>query len=108
MTFVHEGARLPSVWAKLQGQIFLGSETLVRKMQALIEPNPTLGEIPRAQRCTVTQPLERFEKRYTRNEAMARAYLSGRHSMATIATHFGVHYSTVSRAVSVFEKKAGE
>ncbi len=30
---------------------------------------------------------------------MARAYLSGQHSLVAIARHFRVHYSTVSRAV---------
>jgi len=39
---------------------------------------------------------------------MAQAYLSGQHSMAAIAKHFGVHYSTVSRTVSAFENEAGE
>jgi len=108
VAFVHEGARLPSVWAQLQGQIFLGSEAFVRKMQARIEKGHTLDEIPRAQRRAITQPLEGFEKRYPRNEAMAQAYLSGQHSMAAIAKHFGVHYSTVSRTVSAFENEAGE
>ncbi len=37
--FVHEGVRLLSIWAQLQGQIFLGSEAFVKKMQAHIE-NP--------------------------------------------------------------------
>ena len=30
--FVHEGARLPSLWTQLQGQIYLGSERFVKKM----------------------------------------------------------------------------
>jgi len=98
--FVHEGARLQSVWAQLQGQIYLGSETFVKKMQAQIEKKPSLDEIPRAQRRALKQPLEEFERQYDRNEAMARAYLSGRHTMAVIAQHFGVHYATVSRAVN--------
>jgi len=108
MAFVHEGARLPSVWARLQGQIFLGSEDFVRKMQARIEQSPTLDEIPRAQRRAITQPLETFERHYPRHEAMAQAYLSGQYSMAAIARHFGVHYSTVSRLVRAFENKADE
>lgn len=108
MAFVHEGARLPSVWARLQGQIFLGSEDFVRKMQARIEQSPTLDEIPRAQRRAITQPLETFERHYPRHEAMAQAYLSGQYSMAAIARHFGVHYSTVSRWVRAFENKADE
>lgn len=101
--FVHEGARLPSVWTQLQGQIYLGSETFVKKMQAQIENRQALDEIPRAQRRGLTQPLTDFERRYPRNEAMARAYLSGQHTMAAIAGHFGVHYSTVSRMVREHE-----
>jgi REP element-mobilizing transposase RayT len=101
--FVHEGARLPSVWAQLQGQIYLGSETFVEKMQAKIAREPALDEIPRAQRRALIQPLADFERRYDRNEAMARAYLSGKHTLAAIAKHFGVHYTTVSRVVSAYE-----
>lgn len=102
--FVHEGAHLPSVWTRLQGQIYLGSEAFVKTMQAKIENAPALDEIPRAQRRAVTQPLADFEKRYGRKEAMARAYLSGQHTMAAIARHFGVHYSTVSRMVRAHEE----
>jgi len=104
--FVHEGARLPSVWTQLQGQIYLGSESFVKKMQAQIEKKPALDEIPRAQRRALTQSLTEFEQRYARDEAMARAYLSGQHSMLAIAAHFGVHYSTVSRAVKAYETRA--
>lgn len=101
--FAHEGARLPSVWTQLQGQIYLGSESFVKKMQAQIEKRPSLDEIPRAQRRMLTQSLADFEQRYDRNEAMARAYMSGQHTMAAIAEHFGVHYSTVSRMVASYE-----
>ena len=105
--FVHQGARLPSVWAQLRGQIYLGSESFVKKMQAQIERRPSLDEIPRAQRRMLTQPLAEFERHYVRDEAMARAYLSGQHTMAAIAEHFGVHYSTVSRVVASFENAEG-
>ncbi len=97
--FVHDGTRLPSVWAQLQGQIYLGSDPFVAQMQTRIGTKSALDEIPRAQRRGVIQPLADFEQRYARNEAMARAYLSGQHTMAAIAEHFGVHYSTVSRLV---------
>jgi len=106
--FVHEGARLPSVWTQLQGQIYLGSEAFIRKMQAKIEQKPALEEIPRVQRRAITQPLSGFEKRYERNEAIARAYLSGQYAMVEIARYFGVHYATVSRAVKSFEDMAGD
>lgn len=102
--FVHEGARLPSVWT--QGQIYLGSESFIKKMQAQIEKKPAMDEIPRVQRRMLTQPLADFERRYPSSEAMARAYLSGQHTMLAIAAHFGVHYSTVSGAVKAYEKIA--
>ena len=108
VTFVHEGARLPSVWTQLQGQIYLGSEAFVKKMQSLIESQAPLDEIPRVQRRALTQPLSHFEARYPRNEAMARAYLSGQHSMLSIARHFDVHYSTVSRVVKNHEQQGGK
>lgn len=101
--FVHEGARLPSIWTQLQGQIYLGSDGFVKKMQAQIEKAATLNEIPRVQRRALTQPLADFERRYEKREGIARAYLSGQHTMAAIARHFGVHYSTVSRIVREFE-----
>lgn len=101
--FVHAGARLPSVWGQLQGQIYLGTENFVKKVQAQIEKRPALDEIPRAQRRALTQALADFEQGYPRNEAMARAYLSGQHTMLAIAEHFGVHYSTVSRMVKANE-----
>jgi putative transposase len=105
--FVHEGARLPSVWTQLQGQIYLGSEDFMKKMQAQIEKKAAPEEIPRAQRRVLSQSLTDFEARYPRNEAMALAYLSGQYTMLAIAAHFGVHYSTVSRMVRGYENPDG-
>ena len=48
---------------------------------------------------------ENFERRYPKREAMARAFLAGNYTMQEIAAHFGVHYSTVSRAVRKLESK---
>jgi len=47
--------------------------------------------------------LQDFELNYPPRQAMAKAYLSGQHTMAAIAQHFGVHYSTVSRTVKEHE-----
>ena len=101
--FVHEGKGLPSVWERLQGQIYLGSEAFVEKMQALIDQRPALTEIPRAQRRALTRALSEFAQQHDRNEAIALAYLSGQHTMAAIAAHFDVHYTTVSRLVREHE-----
>ena len=103
VAFVHEGARLPSVWGQLQGQIYLGSEAFVRKMQAMVDKKPSLAEIPRAQRRALRRALSDFASKYPRDEAIALAYLSGRHTMGQIAQHFGMHYTTVSRLVKAYE-----
>jgi REP element-mobilizing transposase RayT len=103
ISFVHDGSKLPSVWSRLQGQIYLGSEAFVNKMQALVDKKPSLAEIPRAQRRALKRALSEFEREYPRNEAIALAYLSGRHTMAAIARHFDIHYTTVSRLVKAYE-----
>jgi putative transposase len=48
--------------------------------------------------------LSEFTDADPRNDAIALAYLSGQHTMAAIAQHFGVHYTTVSGLVKVFEQ----
>ncbi len=76
---------------EVAGEMLPGSAAFVKTMQTQIEKKRGLDEIPRAQRRLLAQPLADFERRYDRNEAIARAYLSGRHTMAAIAGHFGVH-----------------
>lgn len=76
----------------------------IEKMQSLINQTPSLTEIPRVQRRTV-QVLSEYEQNHPRNDAIALAYLSGQHTMTAIAAHFGVHYTTVSRWVKVYESK---
>ena len=101
--FVHEGKRLPSVWGQLQAQVYLGSEQFIQKMQTEVDKKPTLTEIPRAQRRALARALSDYAKAHKRDDAIALAYLSGQHTMAKIAEHFGVHYTTVSRLVKAYE-----
>lgn len=103
VAFVHEGARLSSVWSQLQGQVYLGSDAFVAKMQAWVDKKPSLTEIPRTQRRALKRALSDYAAAHARDEAIALAYLSGRHTMAAIAEHFGVHYTTVSRLVKAYE-----
>jgi putative transposase len=65
-------------------------------------------EVPRAQRRPLAKPLGDFSRRYPdRREAMARAFQTGVYSMQEITDYFGVHYSTVSRAVRRLETGRG-
>ena len=101
----------PSVWDDLHNQVFLGSGDFVAAMREAAREaaagRGSLAEIPKAQWQAPPPPLERFAaEAASRDEAMARAYLSGGYSQSRIARHFAVHYSTVSRAVRRFEKGA--
>ncbi len=103
--FVREGVGLPSVWEQLSGQIFLGSDKFLKRMQAMTD-KATIGEIPRAQRRPVAKPLDYYQNKHRDSKAaMAAAYATGDYTLQIIADHFGVHYATVSRAVKRGEEK---
>ena len=104
--FVRAGVGVPSVWTELRNQIYLGGERFVAKMQKHVAPDAESAEVPRAQRRAVAKPLEYYRNRHEAREGMALAYLSGDYSMKAVAEYFGVHYSTVSRAVSEYESEA--
>jgi putative transposase len=103
IAFVQEDKRLDSVWSHLQGQIYLGSESFIKKMQIKMEKKPSVPEIPRAQRRALARELADYANAYERDDAVALAYLSGHHTMAAVADHFGVHFTTVSRLVKKYE-----
>lgn len=104
--FVRAGVGLPSVWEALLGQIYLGGEEFVTRMQSDLPPDKSLDEIPRVQRRPLAKPLAHYRDEFSHDlrRGMALAYLSGDYSMKAIAETFGVHYATVSRAVKVHKR----
>jgi hypothetical protein len=106
--FVRAGMSSPAIWSELRGQIYLGGDTFAERLRKLADHE--IGtEIPRAQRRPVAQPIEYYRLAHDdRRSAMAAAFASGDYTMRQIADAFGVHYSTVSRAVrSRTESAAG-
>ena len=104
--FVHAGVDLPSVWKGLRHQIYLASEQFIERTQESALSTADLTEIPRVQRRAAAKPLDDYVMAFSdQREGMARAYLSGAYTMKVIAERFGVHYSTVSRAIRAFELK---
>lgn len=103
--FVRAGVGLPSIWDGLRGQIYLGDEDFVRDtramMQVPIEDDKALAEVPRMQRRPPALPLSDFTTTYAENPkaGMAAAYATGDYTLQQVAQAFGVHYTTVSRAV---------
>lgn len=102
--FVRAGVGLPSVWSGLRGDIYLGSDDFVQRMQAFAEragAGGRLSEVPRLQRRPLALPLRIYveQNREDPKAGMIAAYATGDYTMLAVAAAFGVHYSTVSRAV---------
>lgn len=98
-----------AVWDNLRHQVFLGSETFVETMREAARRAAAgrgdLSEIPRAQWKAPPPALESFAASAdSRDEAIAQAYLSGAYSQAAIAAYYGIHYSSVSRAIRRYER----
>jgi putative transposase len=105
--FVRAGVGLPSIWDNLRNQIFLGGDAFIERLHKRAPKNVDLGEIPRIQRRPVAKPLSVYETaaKGDRDAAIAAAFKSGDYTMKQLAEHFGVHYSTVSRAVKKGEEE---
>jgi REP element-mobilizing transposase RayT len=108
--FVQEGMNTGfQLKQAVEQQIYLGPRDFIASVQAEIRPGDGLQEIPKAQKRLLRQDLPFFAREYPeRNEAMARAYLSGFFTQDQVARYFGVHYSTVSRAIRKFRKETAE
>lgn len=98
--FVDEGIKANSPWANLKGQVFLGDEQFVNRMQIHIQKGRDDVQIPIAQRRPKPPSLtEIVERSPDRNAAIVAAYSTGGYSYQKIAEHFGIHFTTVGRIV---------
>ena len=94
---VRAGVGLPSVWDDLQDQLYLGDETFAdQSRQPLSRKLLNDRNIPRLQRQPSAAPLATFLAMPTRNEAIAKAYATGRYSQKETEQVFGIRYATVS------------
>ena len=101
--FIRAGAGLPSLWQGLLHPHYLGDQEFIDKLGELYstEIDTNIKEVPRMQRRPLAQTLDYYSSHYTNpKQGMVEAYSSGDYSMKQIADWFGVHYSTVSRAVN--------
>lgn len=95
--FVQEGRGQLSPWETLRNQVYLGSASFVEKIQAHIDGDRELSEIPASQRRPIPKTIAHYEKNsQSRNHAIIEAYRSGGYTLKQIGEHFGLHYSTVS------------
>ena len=100
VTFVQSGLDQPSIWNHLRHQVYLGNDQFVIRMQAMIDKDKSLDEIPLAQRRPPAKPISEYERQAKdRNEAIVLAYASGGYTLKEVGDYFKLHYSTVSGIV---------
>jgi REP element-mobilizing transposase RayT len=88
---------------EVQGQILLGDDSFVAKWKKELASGKVMDKA-RQRKAKKVKPLTDFGKRFKNiKTAMVKAYETGNYTLDQIGSHFGVHYSTVSRTV----KKAG-
>jgi putative transposase len=101
--FVIQGIGEDTIWADLKGQIFLGSDEFAQTMQQTLahQGKASSSEIPRAQRRAKAMSLGFYTDTFEDDakQGMLAAYATGDYTLQAVADAFGVHYSTVSRAV---------
>ncbi|MFH7321513.1 transposase [Desulfurivibrio sp. D14AmB] len=107
-SFVGEGKQIQRPWAKLTGQIFLGSATFVEQAGKMLGDAQLADEIPRLQRYAGRPSLvELFAGcggKAERNALIRQAHLAHGYTLKEIAVYLGLHYNTVSKAFA----KAGQ
>ncbi len=97
--FVAEGVGAEPIWSNLRGQVYLGDDAFVERMQSLADEVDEVN-VPRAQRRAPPPTLEAIVNKHRDPEsAMVAAHRTGEYSYQQIAKHFGVHFTTVGRAV---------
>jgi len=101
--FVTDGITGDGIWDELNNQIFLGDEKFVTSIQDKLDSLDKLAEVPKSQRKKKGKPLEYYQTKYKNEKiGMAHAHVDGQYTLKQIGEHYGVHYSTVSRAVKNF------
>ncbi len=105
--FVAEGRGLPPLWHQLNRQVFLGDDAFVLRARAALTGTDDDVNIPATQRRPPPPPLASFVARDgERDSAMAAAHRTGEYSYQQIAEAFGVHFTTVGRAVRAAKGRA--
>lgn len=102
--FVAQG-RDVKLWEEaLSGQIYLGDEEFIQRMQAYATL-PDDVDIPRVQRRPVVQPLQWYLEHFDRDIAIVEAFVNGGYTQSAIARETGLSVSRISRLIKASEAK---
>ncbi len=102
--FVMAGLDEPPLWESITAGVMLGSSEFIERTNLLLQSRNPGVDMPRAQRFAVRPELsslfEGVEDKAQRNRSMARAHIEHGYTLKEIGDHLGIHYSTVSKALS--------
>ena len=103
--FVSWGIGQKTIWTEVRGQALLGEEDFVDRLVDQLKKNKDIPEIPRSQRYAHRPTLEKLfgaEVRLNvrkRRAAVQKAVEQYGYRQQEIASHIGLHYSSVSRII---------
>lgn len=104
--FVAQGRGIRLWDEALSGQIYLGDERFMEKVQAKGKGLGEAHEIPRAQRRGKARPLDHYlSRRGGRDQGILQAYRAGGYTQTAIAKALGLSVSRVSRVIRAQEAK---
>ncbi|MEK6777678.1 MAG: transposase [bacterium] len=101
--FVSLGVGQKTMWNEVRGQTLLGEESFVEKLSDYLKKCKDIPEIPRSQRYAHRPSLEKLFREETRMSRQMRQLLIIKaveqygYRQTEIASHLGLHYSTISR-----------
>ena len=94
--FVQAGKNQPSPWENFKNQIYLGTDEFVEDMQSKLNPEQSLKDIPKKQKRAHAKPLNYYKQQFSnRQEAMAKAYLSGHYTLSEVGNVYEITSSTI-------------
>lgn len=105
--FVAQGRDVRLWDLALRGQIYLGDEQFVKKLQSRRKGKGESREVPRAQRRSAPQPLRSYiGGAGGRDSGIVRAYREGGYTQTAIAKALGMSVSRISRIIASGEAKS--
>jgi putative transposase len=106
IVFIDAGLGLPSLWSERRNPVFLGSEAFVAHMHTGISPEQSPDGIPLHNAVRQPDHWPVIGRGMTTIRGLGWRWLISRdYATKAIVNEFGVHYTTVSRAVKEYESK---
>ncbi|MDD5013969.1 MAG: transposase [Atribacterota bacterium] len=104
--FVFSGIHKESPLRKVKGQVFLGSEYFLAKMEQFMEQKEQLTEIPRKQLYATRPSLEKiFQTNDKREMKIYQANQKYGYTLKEIGQYLGLHYTTISKIIKKIEDR---